>query len=81
MAKNEEKWVANYEALKAYVIEHKHLPDKHKETDRNKLSWWKYQMKKKKAGTLTEEQIRLLDGLSGMRSTEHTGGRRKRTSD
>lgn len=77
MTKNEENWLANYEALKTYVMEHKHLPDKHKETDRNKLSWWKYLMKKKKAGTLTEEQIRLLDELSAMRSTEHTGGRRK----
>lgn len=52
-SKNEENWLANYEALKAYIDEHHHLPDKHKETDRNKLSWWKYQMKKKKAGTLT----------------------------
>ncbi len=30
MAKNEEKWLANYEAQIAYVIGHKHLPDKHK---------------------------------------------------
>lgn len=54
-SRNDEKWFQNYEALKAYIEIHKHLPDKHKETDRNKLSWWKYQMKKKKAGTLTEE--------------------------
>lgn len=79
MAKNEENWLRNYEVLKAYVAEHKHLPDKHKETDRNKLSWWKYQMKKKKAGILTEEQIRLLDEVAGMRSTEHTGGRKKKS--
>lgn len=74
---NEEKWIRNFEALKAYVKEHKHLPDKHKETDRNKLSWWKYQMKKKKAGSLTEVHIRLLDEIAEMRSTEHTGGRKK----
>ena len=76
---NEEKWLANYEALKAYIDEHHHLPDKHKVEDRGKLSWWKYQMKKKKAGTLTEEQIRLLDEVAGMRSTEHTGGRKKKS--
>ena len=26
--KNEEKWMANYEALKAYIDEHHHLPPK-----------------------------------------------------
>lgn len=36
-SKNDEKWMAKYEALKAYIDEHHHLPDKHKETDRNKL--------------------------------------------
>ena len=25
--KNEEKWMANYEALKAYIDEHHHLPE------------------------------------------------------
>lgn len=78
-SKTDEKWLANYEALKAYIEVHKHLPDKHKETDRNKLSWWKYQMKKKKAGTLTEEQERMLQELADSRSTEHKGGRRKKT--
>lgn len=71
-SKNDEKWMANYESLKAYIEVHKHLPDKHKETDRNKLSWWKYQMKKKKAGTLTEEQERGLQELADSRSKEHT---------
>lgn len=77
-SKNDEKWMANYEALKAYIDEHHHLPDKHKETDRNKLSWWKYQMKKNKVGTLTGEQERMLQELADSRSTEHTGGRRKK---
>lgn len=77
MAKNEEKWMANYEALKAYIEEHHHLPDKHKAENRGLLSWWKYQMKKKKAGTLTEEQERILQDLADSRSKEHTGGRKK----
>lgn len=78
MGKNEENWIANYEALKSYIDEHHHLPDKHKETDRNKLNCWTYQMKKKKAGTLTEEQERMLQTLADSRSNEHTGGRRKK---
>lgn len=78
MAKNDEKWLANYEALKAYIDEHHHLPDKHKIDNRGLLSWWKYQMKKKKAGTLTEEQERMLQMLADNRSTEHTGGKRKK---
>lgn len=77
-SKKDEKWMANYEALKAYIDEHHHLPDKHKETDRNIISWWKYQMKKKKVGTLTGEQERMLQELADSRSTEHTGGRRKK---
>lgn len=27
--RNDERWMANYEALEAYIIEHGHLPDKH----------------------------------------------------
>ena len=63
MSKNEENWQTNYEALKAYIDEHHPLPDKHKETDLNKLSWWKYQMKKKKTGILEQESDRLTEGL------------------
>lgn len=58
--KNDEKWMTFFSELQAYIEDHGHLPDKHKETDRNKLCWWKYQMKKKKAGTLTDEQERKL---------------------
>ena len=79
MNKNEEKWYAHYEELKAYVMEHHHFPDRHKIEHRGLLNWWKYQMKKKKAGTLTEEQDRMLQELADSRSTEHTGGRRKKT--
>lgn len=35
-------------------------------------------MKKKKAGTLTEEQVEMLQKLADSRSKEHTGGRKKR---
>ena len=55
-AKNEDKWKANYEALKAYIAEHGHLPDKHKIESRALLSWAKYQKRKIKEGTLNEEK-------------------------
>lgn len=73
MAKNEENWFLHYEELRAHVAQHGHLPDRHTRMNH----WWKYQMKKKKAGTLTEEQERMLQELADSRSTEHTGGRRK----
>lgn len=76
--KSEERWELFILELKAYIDEHHHLPDKHKIENRGLLSWWKYQMKKKKAGTLTEEQIEMLQRLADSRSTEHTGGRKKK---
>ena len=48
MAKNEENWLANYEALKAHVLETGHFPNKHDK----RLNWAKFQMKKIKAGTM-----------------------------
>lgn len=74
----DERWLANYEALKAYIEEHHHQLDKHKVENRGLLSCWKYQMKKKKAGTLTEEQEGMLQMLADSRSTEHTGGRNRK---
>ena len=41
MSKNEENWLANYEALKAYVIEHGHFCNKHDK----RLNWYKYNAK------------------------------------
>lgn len=75
--KNDEKWMANYEALKAYIDEHGHLPDKHKIESRALLSWAKYQRKKIKDGSLEEEKREMFDVLLATRSNEHTGGRRK----
>lgn len=77
-AKNEDKWKANYEALKAYIEEHGHLPDKHKIESRALLSWAKYQKRKIKEGTLDSEKQEMFDSLLATRSTEHTGGRRKK---
>ena len=73
---NAENWLLHYNELKAHIIEHHRLPQKTVVEGRSKLHWWKYQQKKRKAGLLTEEQIRMLDELEQYRSREHTGGRR-----
>lgn len=77
MAKNEENWFSNYEALKTYILERGHLPDKHVVENRSLLSWAKYQRKKIKEGTLGEDKRELFETLLATRSNEHTGGRRK----
>lgn len=76
--KNEENWCLNYEALKAYISERGHLPDKHKIESRGLLSWAKYQRKKIKEGTLDEKR-ELFEAILATRSNEHTGGRSKKT--
>ena len=78
MAKNDEKWLANYEALKEYIDEHHHLPDKHKVENRGLLNFSKYTRKKIKEGTLDEEKARELESVLNMCDLSiHTGGRRK----
>ena len=79
VSKNEIKWMENYEALKAYIIERSHLPDKHVVENRALLSWAKYQRKKINEGKLEDEKRELFESLLATRSTEHTGGRRKKT--
>lgn len=78
-SKTDEKWMANYEVLKAYILERGHLPDKYVVTNRSLLSWAKYQRKKIKAGKLDTEKQALFDALLATRSNDHTGGRRKKT--
>lgn len=77
-SKNDDKWLTNYEVLKAYILERGHLPDKHVVENRALLSWTKYQGKKIKEGTLDEEKREMFESLLATRSNEHTGGRRKR---
>ena len=72
-SKNESNWYQNYEALKAYILERGHLPDKHVVENRALLSWAKYQRKKIKEGTLDEEKRELFESLLATRSNEHTG--------
>ena len=78
--RNDEKWMTNYETLKAYIIERGNLPDKHVVENRALLSWAKYQRKKIKEGTLDAEKREMFEALLATRSTEHTGGRRRKHS-
>lgn len=75
--KNEEIWLTNYEALKAYIDEHHHLPDKHKIENRSLLNFSKYTRKKIKEGALNEDKRLMFEELLATRSTEHTGGRKR----
>lgn len=78
MRKNDENWLANYEALKSYIDEHHHLPPKDAPLGaKYLLNWMKYQRKRMKSGLMREDQKALLEVLLDSRSTEHTGGRRR----
>ena len=77
-SKNDAKWYQNYEALNAYILLRGYLPNKHVVENRALLSWTKYQRKKIKEGTLDEEKLEMMESLLATRSTEHTGGRRKK---
>lgn len=74
MAKNEDNWMSNFEALKAHVAITGHFPDKHSTLN----NWVRYQRKRMKAGIMPEEQKRLFIELADSRSSEHTGGRKKK---
>lgn len=74
---NEDRWMANYEALKAYIDEHGHLPDKNVVENRGLLSKDMYLRKKIKAGTAEDWMVERFEEILAMRSNEHTGGRKK----
>lgn len=69
-------WLANYEELKAHVLETGHFCDKHTRLC-NKI---KYQRKRIKAGTMPEEQRLMFEALEKMRLEAHTGGRKRKES-
>lgn len=73
----DEKWLEHFDALKAYIAEHGHLPDKHKVENRGLLNWAKYQRKRINAGTMPANQQALFKQLMSSRSNEHTGCRKR----
>lgn len=74
MSKNEETWLANFEALKAHVAATGHFPDKHSTLN----NWVRCQRKRMKAGVMPAEQMRMFLELAESRSNGHTGGRKKK---
>ena len=74
---NELNWLANYEELKAYVLEYGHFCPKHTRLN----NWARYQRKRIKAGDMPDDQRKLFEELENMRSNEHTGGRKKMTAE
>ena len=57
MTEKDAVWRENYEALKRYVLERGHLPDKHVVENRALLNWAKYNRKKIKSGTLEADKV------------------------
>ena len=80
MTEKDAVWWENYEALKRYVLERGHLPDKHVAENRALLNWAKYNRKKIKAGTLDADKVQLFEELLALRSNEHTGGRKPKNA-
>lgn len=80
MTEKDAVWRENYEALKRYVLERGHLPDKHVVENRALLNWAKYNRKKIKAGTLEADKVQLFEELLALRSNEHTGGRKPKNA-
>lgn len=76
---NQEKWLLNYEALKAYIAVHRHLPPKSTIDYKPLLNWAKYQRKRIKAGIMPADQLTLFRQLMATRDMEeHTGGRKRK---
>lgn len=75
----DEKWMANYEALKEYIDEHHHLPPKNAPFGaKYLLNFAKYVRKTIKEGTCNEWKKEMFEGLMAERNNGHTGGRRKK---
>ena len=78
-----QKWLANYEALKAYIAEHHHLPSKSATDGKWMLNFAKYVRKTIKEGKCEDWKREMFESLLSERHLdEHTGGRKpKRLQD
>ena len=80
MTKSDEKWLHNFECLKAYIDEHHHLPPKSATDGKWMLNFAKYTRKTIKEGKGEEWKKMVFEGLMATRDFEsHTGGRRKKS--
>lgn len=71
--KHYENWYTRLNELKAHVAETGHFPNKHTQLN----NWVRYQRKRRKAGTMPEDQLNLFNEIASARSKDHTGGRKK----
>ena len=55
--KQEERWEARYNEVKAFIEENKRNPSKHRIEEHDMLNWVKQQRKLLNAGKLKEERI------------------------
>lgn len=79
MSKTDEKWLANFECLKAYIAEHNHLPPKNAPLGaKYLLNFAKYVRRTIKEGTCDDWKKEMFERLMEERwMDEHTGGRKK----
>lgn len=78
-SKSDEKWLHNFECLKAYVDEHHHLPPKSATDGKWMLNFAKYTRKTIKEGKCEEWKKEMFEALmSERRMEEHTGGRKRK---
>lgn len=73
---NQERWDAFINKLRTFIIEHHHCPNKHTTL----YNAQKYYRGKMKEGKLDAEKVQQLEEVLGMRTNEHTGGRKKLTT-
>lgn len=72
--KNEEKWLSNFEALKAYIDDHHHLPPKSATDGKWMLNFAKYICKTIKERKCAEWKKEMFERLMAERHLdEHTG--------
>lgn len=72
----DEQWLQKYNELKAWVEVHHHYPPEHTLLH----NWIRRNIKQRNKGELPEWKCELLSKAELLRTHEHTGGRRKKTS-
>ena len=64
---NISRWLDNFDALKVYVAQTGHFPNKHTKLN----NWCRYQRKCIKAGVMPEDQQIVFEALAAKRSAEY----------
>ena len=59
----EERWLAKYNEIMAFMAENHRRPSKFVDEERGLRNWWKHQQKLMNAGELKKERIPLFNEL------------------